>query len=321
MFAVVGENIIDLVPGEGAGTYVAHAGGSPANVAVAATRLGSPTALVGRVSRDVFGTRIRERLADAGVDDRYLVSGREASALAVVTFDEQRRASYDFWLDGAVDWQWRADELPDPLADDVSVVHVGSLAVFLEPGASAIEQFLIREGYRGRVTLSLDPNVRPTIVSGADGSLDEARARVERLVGLVDVVKASDEDLGWIYPGVPAEEAAAGWLDRGPALVVVTRGEEGATAVGRRATVTVRAPDVEVVDTVGAGDTFAGALLDGLGRAGLLGPGGGERIAALDEAALATLARRAATAAALTCTRAGADPPTAEELDAALARP
>ncbi len=317
VLAVLGENVVDLVP-DGAGVLVPHAGGGPANVAVAAASLGARAALLARVSRDHFGALIRARLDAADVDGRYLTDAAEPSSLAVVSFDAERRASYDFRLAGAADWQWRPGELPDPLDPDVSALHVGSLALYLEPGAAQVEQLLIREGYRGRVTLSLDPNVRPTIVADPGGSLDAARERVERAVGLVDVVKASEEDLGWLYPGVPAEDAAADWASRGPALVVLTRGADGATAIGRKAAVSVPATTVEVADTVGAGDTFVGALLHGLGAGGLLGPGGAERIAGLDADALTTLLRRAATAAALTCTRPGAAPPTAAELTAAL---
>ncbi|MFG1928143.1 carbohydrate kinase [Cryptosporangium sp. NPDC048952] len=319
LITVVGENIIDLVPDQGDDApYHARAGGSPANIAVSVAKLGSSAALAARVSRDVFGGRIRTRLAEAGVDNRFLVDATEPSSLAVVTFDDERRASYDFWLTGTADWQWRDNDLPNPLDDDVVALHVGSLAAYLSPGAEAIEQMVAREGYRGRVTLTYDPNIRPTIVAAADGSLDAARVRTERLVRLVDVVKVSDEDLGWLYPDSPAEDAAAEWAEAGPALVVVTRGAQGALAIGRAATVTVAAPKVEVADTIGAGDSFAGALLHALGVRGLLGPGGADRIAGLDEAALTDVIRTAAVAAALTCTRVGAEPPTAAELAAAL---
>jgi fructokinase len=318
--AIVGENIVDLVP-EDVGSdpaYRATAGGSPANVAVTLAQLGSRAALAGRVSRDVFGGRVRKRLADAGVENRYLVDAAEPSSLAVVTFDAERRASYDFWLNGTADWGWREGELPNPLDDDVVALHVGSLAAYLSPGAEAIEKMVAREGLRGRVTLSFDPNIRPTIVAAADGSLDAARARTERLVRLVDVVKVSDEDLGWLYPDSPAEDAAAEWAEVGPALVVVTRGPEGALAIGRAATVNVPAPKVTVADTIGAGDSFAGALLHALRIRGLLGPGGADRIAGLEANVLTEVIRTATTTAALTCTHSGAIPPTAEELEAAL---
>jgi len=322
VLTVIGENIIDLVPladaEDGTPAYGAYVGGSPANVAVAARRLGCPTALIARVSRDVFGARIRARLAADNVDHRYLVTADEPSSLAVVSFDAERRASYDFWLTGTADWQWSASELPYPLGPDVSAVHVGSLAAFLEPGASEIEGLLRAERERGQVTISLDPNVRPAIVADPDGDLGGARERVERLVRLAHVVKASDEDLGHLYPGTPVEEAARAWLDLGAALVVVTRGPDGALALGRSATIAVPAPLVNVVDTVGAGDTFSGALLQGLDGAGLLGGAGPEKLAALDADGLRPIIGQAAAAAALNCTRPGANPPDRRELDAYL---
>ena len=322
MLTVLGENIIDLVPTDVAGAtvpaYLAHAGGSPANTAVAAAKLGSAAALIARISRDTFGTQIRDRLVNDGVSDRYLVTASEPSSLAVVSFDAERRASYDFWLTGTADWQWGDNELPEPLDDDVESLHIGSIAAFLEPGASTIGRMVRAEADRGKVTLSFDPNIRPGIVAGPDGSLDEARARVEALLGVVDVVKASDEDLAWLYPAIQAETAAKVWASHGPALVVVTRGPDGAVAIGRTATVAVPAPVVDVVDTVGAGDAFSGALLHAMSQRGLLGAGGGERIAALDADGLTYLITVAVTASAVTCTRQGAVPPTAQELAAAL---
>ncbi len=321
MLTVLGENIIDLVPTASTPvpTYGAYVGGGPANVAVAARRLGVETALIARVSRDVFGGRIRGRLAADGVDDRYLVTADEPSSLAVVTFDEERRATYDFWLTGTADWGWSLDELPNPLGTEVSCLHIGSLAAFLEPGATAIEALVRRERERGQVTISLDPNVRPAIVAGPDGDIGPARARVERLVALAHVVKASDEDLGHLYPGVPVEETARAWLELGPALVVVTLGGDGALALTRGATVTFPAPKIAVADTVGAGDTFTGGLLYGLDRAGLLGGAGPAKLAALDEDALGPIVVLATMAAAVNCTREGADPPTIAELDEFLA--
>ena len=315
--AVVGENIIDLVPlGGSTRDYRALPGGSPANIAVAASRLGTPTALVARVSTDVFGRRVRERLTADGVLDTHLVEAIEPSSLAVVTFDAERRASYDFWLSGTADWQWTDAELGRPLGDEVRAVHVGSIAAYREPGASALTTMLERERGRGAVTISLDPNVRPAVIGG----LEYARERTEQLVGLADVVKASDEDLTLLYPGVDQVTAARRLLALGPSLVVVTRGADGAVGVGRAAEAEVPTPKVDLVDTVGAGDTFMGALLHALDRHGLLGGAARERLAAADAETLRALLTTAATAAALNCGREGADPPTAAELAAALRR-
>jgi fructokinase len=313
--AVVGENIIDLVPiGESTQDFRALAGGSPANIAVAASRLGTPTALMARVSGDVFGRRVRERLDADGVLDTHLVPATEPSSLAVVTFDAERRASYDFWLTGTADWQWTDEELGRPLGADVRTVHVGSIAAYREPGASALLRMLRRERDRGVVSITLDPNVRPAVIGG----LTHARARTEELVALAAVVKASDEDMALLYPGLDPVDAARRWLATGPSLVVVTLGPEGAVAVGRAVEVAVPAPDIDLVDTVGAGDTFMGALLHALDRRDLLGGSARDRLAHLEKETLHEVLTTAAVAAALNCAREGADPPTAAELTEAL---
>jgi fructokinase len=310
--AVVGENIIDLVPlGDSGRDYRALPGGSPANIAVAAARLGTPTALLARVSTDVFGERVRERLARDGVLGTHLVTADEPSSLAVVRFDAERRASYGFWLDGTADWQWSDDELGRPLGDGVRTVHVGSIAAYREPGASALLRMLQR--VRGQVSVSLDPNIRTDVIGGAEF----ARVRTEELVRLADVVKASDEDLDILYPGEDHRTAARRLLAMGPALVVVTRGPDGALGVGRTAEVEVPAPAIDLVDTVGAGDTFMGALLHALDNRDLLGPA--SRLADTDAATLREVLTTAAVAAALNCAREGADPPTRLELAGALA--
>ncbi|MDI2131410.1 carbohydrate kinase family protein [Yinghuangia seranimata] len=311
--AVAGENVVDLVPTPDApDTYRAVPGGSPANTAIAAARLGTPAALIARIGADAFGRRVRERLAADGVSPRYLVDAREPSSLAVLDFDEHRRASYDFWFTGTADAQWSGSELPDPLDPDVLALHVGSVALHLEPGGTALLRMILREHARGAVTLTLDPNIRPDIA----GDLAAVLRRLEALVPLCDVVKASEDDLTHLYPDLPPVEAARLWRDSGPALVVVTQGPHGATAVLEHQAVAVAAPDVPVADTVGAGDAFMGALLHGLDTRNLLG---GERVGALRTIApddLSRILEYAAAAASYTCTRPGADPPTGTELDA-----
>jgi fructokinase len=310
--AVAGENVVDLVPIDGTpDAYRALAGGSPANIAIAAARLGTPTSLIARIGSDAFGRRIRERLAADGVSPRYLVDAREPSSLALVTFDEHRRAAYDFWFAGTADGQWTGDELPDPLAPDIRALHVGSVALHLEPGGSALLRMILREHARGAVTLTLDPNVRPDI----SGDLAAVRRRLEALVPLCDVVKASDEDMALLYPDLDPVDAARLWRDSGPALVVVTQGPDGATAVMQHQAIAVGAPEVTVADTVGAGDAFMGALLHALHTRDLLG---GDRVGALrtltpDE--LRRIVEYATTAAAYTCTKQGANPPTPKALE------
>jgi fructokinase len=309
--AVAGEVVTDLVPVGTDGLFRAVPGGSPANVAVGLSRLGVPTYLLARLSQDALGRRLREHLAGNGVLLDRSVAVAEPSSLAVVTVGPDGSAEYDFRVDGTADWQWTDDELRSA-TDGLTALHVGSLAAFVPPGAEALERLVERT--RGTVTVSFDPNIRPVLV----GPRSEAVARVERLVRLVDVVKASAEDVSWLYPGSSLDDVAARWLGAGPALVVLTRGGEGVAAVGTASGPVVRpALPVEVRDTVGAGDAFMSGLLAGLAGHRLLGPAGRSALAALGAAEVSELLDEAALVAAITCTRQGADPPTRAEVEEA----
>ncbi|WP_017604239.1 carbohydrate kinase family protein [Nocardiopsis alkaliphila] len=314
---VVGENVMDLLPGKhGPRSLWAAPGGGPANTAVAASRLGLPTRLLARIGSDGFGAMIRARLLTEGLDPAGLIDAEEPTALALATLSEDGSASYDFRMEEAADWRWRSGELPETLEPEVKALHAASIALFREPGAGLIEALLRREHGRGRVTVTLDPNIRADVI----GDPAAARAMALRHVAQAHVVKASDEDLEFLYPDHPVEEAAAALAALGPVLVVVTRGGEGAFALSHGVMASVPAPPTEVVDTVGAGDSFMGALLHRLDLDGRLGESPRERLAGLTETDLEALLTHAATAAAHTVTREGADPPTAEELNAALSR-
>jgi len=308
MIIVVGENVVDLVP-SGEGLLRPALGGGPANTAVAAARLGAPVAFAARLGRDAFGAAFRARLAAAGVDGRYLVDARQPSALALATVGPDGAARYDFWLAGAADFCWRDAELPVPAP--WAVVHLASLAAFLPPGADVLERWAQRHRPHGTVTF--DPNLRPVALARPDSLV-----RLERLVGLAHVVRLSEEDALLAYPDATPLATARRWLSRGPALVVLTHGADGATALSPAGEVRVAAPDVAVVDTIGAGDTAMGALLAALHRRDALTPAA---IAALTTTDLTETLRYVCTAAALACTRPGADPPTGAEVDAALAAP
>ena len=310
---MLGEALIDLVPtGPEAGAPLRPLpGGSPANVAVGLARLGVPVRLLARISGDGFGRQLRAHLAANGVDLSRVVAAAEPTSLAIVTLDLDGAAAYDFRVSGTADWQWRDEELARALDWDEPplALHSGSLALALTPGADAIARLLQKA--TGRTTISYDPNCRPQLM----GPPAAVRARVGRLVPLADVVKASADDLAWLYPGGAPAEVAAAWLSEGPALVAVTLGPEGALAASPTAGVVQRAaPAVPVVDTVGAGDAVTSALLAALARRALLGPGRRAHLEAIDAAALAAILDEAVVAATLTCTRPGADPPTAAEL-------
>lgn len=307
--AVAGEALVDLVPAGADGLFRAAPGGSPANVAVGLARLEVPTRLLARLADDPMGRRLRAHLAGNGIDLSYAVHAKEPTSLAIVTLAADGSADYDFRVDGTADWQWTDAELHGAVDEAVAALHVGSLALTMEPGAGALTRLVAAA--RSTATISLDPNVRPLLM----GSPDDVLARVEALLPLADVVKASAEDLAWLLPGRAPEEVAADWLRRGPAVVVVTLGPDGAVAAGHRAGVLRRAArPVAVVDTVGAGDAFTSGLLAGLHRRGLLGAGQRRTLADLDGDVLADVVDTALHVAALTCSRLGADPPTAAEL-------
>ncbi|GAB3205351.1 carbohydrate kinase family protein [Marinactinospora thermotolerans] len=304
MITVVGEALIDLISAE-SGTYRAAPGGAPTNTAVALARLGTPASLLARIGSDRFGRRLRGYITSCGVDGRDLVSASEPSTLAIADIDEAGHAEYGFYVNGTADWQWRPEELPDPVADDVTALHVGSLALALAPGSAVLEKWIARQ--RERVTVSYDPNIRPALA----GDPATERERVERQIALADIVKASDEDVRWLYPGRSVEETARFWAGLGPRLVFVTRGGEGTVALrgGADPLLLVRTPPaVKVADTVGAGDAFAAGVLDALDRNGVLGAAGRDRLASLDAQALAACLDHAHWVSGRVCERVGADP-------------
>lgn len=306
MIVVCGEALIDLVPlGAGAGSYTARPGGSPANVAVGLGRLDVPVALLSRLSCDALGRRLVAHVHAAHVDTSLAIVAPESTTLAVVTLDAAGKAEYGFYVDGAADGGWRAQDLPAALPDGAALHVSGSLALGVPAMGETIEVLLRRE--RGRRVLALDPNVRPQLAR------DEAalRARLDVWLGLVDLVKVSADDLAWFAPGEPVEDVAADWRSRGAALVVVTRGEDGVHAHGPGGTVDLAGLPVDVVDTVGAGDAFMAGLLCALDEAGDLTA---DRLPALTPQALQAALGFAQDVAAETCRRVGADPPWRAEL-------
>jgi fructokinase len=305
MFVVIGEALVDLVGARGSRTMVAHPGGSPANVALGLARLGDPVTLMTHLGRDAFGDMISTHLQASGVRVDGGPDAGTKTSLAVATL-AAGIASYDFRI------EWDIGDL-DPLPVETRCLHTGSLATVLEPGRAAVEDLMAREHDRARVTISYDPNVRPALL----GTPEQARPQIERLVALSDVVKVSDEDLHWLYSGRADEDVAREWLSLGPALVVVTRGGNGVFAVTSGLEVRRPATPIDLVDTVGAGDSFTSGLLDGLRRADLLGGQHREALAAIDESSLVSVLDAASLIAAITCSRPGADPPTLAEVEAA----
>lgn len=305
-FLVIGESVADIVRTPGLPDVV-HPGGSPANVAYGLARLGRPVTLLTQLGTDPAGELIAAHLRSAGVE--LLGDGQPGvpTPTAAVTVDPQGQPAYDF------DIRWTLRPVPPPAG--VRHVHLGSIGAVAEPGAAAT--LTVTAGLRPGATVSYDPNVRAALL----GERGHAVARVERCVALADLVKASDEDLAWLYPGEPVRAVAERWLALGPAAVFVTLGGDGSLAYAGEREVKGAPVRTEVADTVGAGDAFMSATLDALDDLGLLGAEGRPALAGggLGEVALGGVLRHASTAASLTVSRPGANPPDTAELRAALA--
>ena len=299
---VLGEALIDIVITSAGAAE--RPGGSPANVTVALGRLGRDAALVARIADDDRGGVLRAWLSASGVD-LHTAGDPERTATARAMIDERGNATYDF----DIDWT-----LPSPVEIPAArIFHTGSVAATLAPGADEVRAAVERT--RDTALISYDPNIRPALTGG----VADARVRVEAIVALSDVVKASAEDAAWLYPGVAAVEVAREWVALGAGLAVITDGDAGSLGVTAHATVEIPAVPTLVVDTVGAGDTFMGTLLDGI--LDISGDTTELRAAvrALDDATLPPLLHRAAAAAAITVGREGMDPPTREDLQRSAA--
>lgn len=309
MIVVAGEALVDLVPTPD-GNLAPRLGGGPYNVAVAAGRLQAPVSFLSRVSADVFGDRLVERLHASGVRTDLVQRGPEPTTLAVVGLADDGSARYSFYVEGTAD---RLVADPGPLPDGTRAVSFGTLSMVLEPGASTYEAVLRREAARGALTV-LDPNIRAGLIDDPAAY----RARYASWLPHVGLLKVSVEDARWLA-GLPADAPeddvlalARDWRAAGPAAVVLTRGGEGLavlTAAGD--VIHVPPTPVDVVDTIGAGDTVQGALLAWLHHHGALSA---EAVRGLDAERWRAALAFAGAAAAVTCSRAGAEPPFRAEL-------
>lgn len=297
---VVGEALVDVVRRDG--TETAFPGGSAANCAVALSRLDRPVRFTSAWGPDEYGDLLARHLASNGVtmagDPRRLA--RTASATATIGPDGAATYVFD------ITWEPGPAALPDDLT--AVVVACGSIGAVLDPGADVVRAELTTR--RATALTYYDLNARPQ-VTGVGPELVE---RVEQLIGLADLVKGSDEDLVALWPEATEDVIAEKVLGRGAASFVVTKGEHGATWWSRGGRVDVAMVPVEVVDTIGAGDTFGAAMIDALWTLGAVGAGAGERVAALTTDQVQGVLARAVAAAAVTVSRAGADPPYASEL-------
>jgi fructokinase len=308
--ALTGEALIDFTASE-AGTlaFLGHEGGSPLNTAVACARLGQPTGFFTQLSTDLFGERLMGFLQRNGVDTRFILRSDAPSTLAFVERTPQTNR-YAFYTRGSADATWAPEPLPQ-LPEDCRFLHFGSISLLQDPAATRIADLVAAN--RGRRVIVFDPNVRPSLIA----DMAAYRARVTGWFALADLVKLSDEDAELLAPGKAVDVLAAQILAAGARAVIVTRGGEGATLWrAGRAALSVAAPRVQVVDTIGAGDTFTAGLSVSLLAHGVEQPA---QIGELGDDAWREVMAFAATAAALNCTREGADPPTLAAVHTALA--
>ncbi|MEU5952485.1 carbohydrate kinase [Streptomyces sp. NPDC047525] len=301
MIVVAGEALIDLVPqapGDVTAPLLPSRGGGPYNTAVALGRLGAQVSFCSRISTDMFGGSLVEHLRTERVGTGLIQRGPEPTTLALASIGADGSAAYGFYVEGSAD---RLFEVPGELAADTRALSLGTCSLVLEPGASAYEELMRREAGRG-VFIALDPNIRAGLIPDAEAY----RARFKSWLPYVSLLKLSEEDADWLGADV------AGWLAAGPSAVVITRGQDGLTAFTRDGgEFSVPGERVDVVDTIGAGDTVNAALLHALCERNLLSA---QALASLPGHTWTDVLGFAARAAAVTCSRAGAEPPYAREL-------
>ncbi|TVQ25850.1 MAG: carbohydrate kinase [Spirochaetaceae bacterium] len=301
MIVCVGESLIDFVPEPP--LFRPVAGGCPFNCSVAAARLGASVRFIGAVSRDFFGDQIVAALDADNVDTRWVSRVDRPTTLAFVKKASDGSARYAFYADGSADRSLESSNLPD--LPDLALLQIGSISLIADPQSSTILDLV--ECERDSRVIVFDPNIRPTLIT------DEAdyRARVNRALGASTILKTSDEDLSWMFPGLSEDDAVAATLARGVRLVLLTRGSAGSVAITSSHAVSVPAQPTSVADTIGAGDSYMAAALMWLDEHGIVEPRSVSQLTTADLESLVDLCGRVA---AITCSRIGADPPRRAEL-------
>ena len=290
---VCGEVLIDILP---TGPVV---GGGPANTAKALARLGHDVHFIDGISSDAYGQVAHTELLRDGVNlDLALVSDKP-TCTASVTLDAAGGASYEFLIDGTATFDFHSSWLPDPYRFQPKVLHIGTLVTVIEPGASALYDWAMQVAEFAPIVF--DPNIRPSV----QPDRDLYEAAVEKWAALSAVIKVSDDDLAWLFPEVSIDDVAKRWINDGVFLVVITRGANGIVGFTEDGRVEVPGVKVDVVDTVGAGDTVGAIVVEAMIEHGLIELRGDR---------LQEVLSRAAHAAAITCSRQGAEPPYKHEL-------
>jgi fructokinase len=295
---VCGEVLIDLIPGS-SGERVPHVGGGPANTAKALARLGHDVYFIDGISTDKYGQMSRQELLGDEVKLDLALNSDKPTCLAIVSLNKNGGASYEFEIEGTATFDFSDSWLPDPSRYKPSVLHIGTLVTVIQPGADVLYDWAMQVAEFAPIVF--DPNVRSVVMNDRDKYL----AAVERWVAISSVVKVSDDDLAWLYPGQQHADVAKRWINDGAALVVVTRGADGLVGFTGDGSVEVPGVKVDVADTVGAGDTVGAIIVEAMIEEGILNLTGDTLRAVLN---------RAAVAAGITCSRKGAQPPYKHEL-------
>ena len=295
---VCGEVLIDLIPGAD-GIRVPHVGGGPANTAKALARLGHDVQFIDGISTDEYGVSARKELLDDEVKLDLALKSDKPTCLAIISLDANGGASYEFKIDGTATFDFDLKWLPDPSRYKPQVLHIGTLVTVIQPGADVLYDWAMQVAEFAPIVF--DPNIRPSVM----GDRDLYEAAVEKWAALSSVIKVSDDDMAWLYPGQKYEDVAQRWLNDGAALVVVTRGSNGIIGFTADGAVEVDGAKITVADTVGAGDTVGAIIVEAMVEKGIL---------ALTGDVLKATLHRAAVAAGITCSRKGAQPPYKHEL-------
>jgi fructokinase len=295
---VCGEVLIDLIPGAD-GVRIPHVGGGPANTAKALARLGHDVQFIDGISTDEYGVAARKELLDDEVKLDLALTSDKPTCLAIISLDANGGASYEFKIDGTATFDFDLKWLPDPSRYKPQVLHIGTLVTVIQPGADVLYDWAMQVAEFAPIVF--DPNIRPSVM----GDHDLYEAAVEKWAALSSVIKVSDDDMAWLYPGQKYEDVAKRWLNDGAALVVVTRGSNGIIGFTADGAVEVDGAKITVADTVGAGDTVGAIIVEAMVEKGIL---------ALTGDVLKATLHRAAVAAGITCSRKGAQPPYKHEL-------
>ena len=295
---VTGEVLIDLIP-EGSDRKPI-VGGGPANTAKALAKIGIDIQFIDGISTDDYGQMAKDELISAGVKLDYVKFSDKPTCLAIVSLSDSGSASYEFIIENTATFDFTSDWLPNPKSEGPSLLHIGTLATAIEPGASVLFEWA--QSVAKVAPIVFDPNIRPAVI----GDRKQYVMQVERWVSISSAVKVSDEDLKWLYPSLEIEQVVNNWLAKGPSLIVVTRGDIGLAGYRVGEKVSVDAVKVVVADTVGAGDTVGAIFVEAIVKDGL---------ETLSGVRLEMMLKRAANAAAITVSRTGANPPTLKEIE------